>query len=186
MKEANTKLKKVHNKVNPKDLLKKSYTDSIESELVNKGVTFFSPDNKLNIDLDYLELPKDLTEVSPRSLGKYLNAFTQQKMYIRTLIGWSEVMIEEARREYMIVAIPHYNRVNALKMSEKAKDTEVNNHPEVIEHFNKLRDLQVKKRALEFNLSNLEDAIFLLSREISRRESDFGDESRNYNVGSKH
>ena len=54
MKEANTKLKKVHNKVNPKDLLKKSYTDSIESELVDKGVTFFAPDNKLNIDLDYL------------------------------------------------------------------------------------------------------------------------------------
>ena len=176
-------IKKKSAKKNPKELLEKSYTDKMQSSLENKGVRFFEPDTTLNIDGDYLVLPNDITEVPTKSLGQYLNAFTQQKMYIRTLIGWCESMIEESRREYMEVAIEHYKKANATKMSEKAKDTEVNNHPDVLPLYNSYRDLQIKKNMLDLNLSNLEDAIFLISREISRRESDFGNNNRNYNVG---
>ena len=176
------KVKKV-NKVNPKDLLKKSYTDNVQSTLENKGVMFSDPEKTLNIDEEHLVLPKDITEVPAKSLGKYLNAFTQQKMYMRTLIGWCECMIEDARRVYMSVAIEHYKKANATKMSEKAKDTEVNNHPDVLPLYNDLRDLQVRKNILDLQLSNLEDAIFLISREISRRNGDFDTETRNINVG---
>ena len=68
-------------------------------------------------------------------------------------------------------------------MSEKAKDTEVNNHPDVLPLYNNYRDLQIKKSMLDLQLSNLEDAIFLISREISRRNGDFENETRNINVG---
>ena len=176
------KVKKV-NKVNPKDLLKKSYTDNVQSTLESKGVRFSEPEKTLNIDEEHLVLPKDITEVPAKSLGKYLNAFTQQKMYMRTLIGWCECMIEDSRRVYMSVAIEHYKKANSTKMSEKAKDTEVNNHPEVLPLYNNYRDLQIKKSMLDLQLSNLEDAIFLISREISRRNGDFENETRNINVG---
>ena len=94
-------------------------------------------------------------------------------------------MIEEAKRDYNEVAIPFYKEVNKTKMSEKAKDIEVNSEPEVIEMYHKLNDLKVKKTMLELNLASIEDAIFLISREVSRRTGDFNDESRSYNVSRK-
>lgn len=172
-------------KVNPKELLTKSYTDKVQESLENQGVRFSEPDKTLNIDEDYLVLPSDITEEPPKSLGKYLNAFTQQKMYMRTLVGWCECMIEDAKRKYMDIAFEHYKKANTTKMSEKAKDTEVNNHPDVLPLYNNYRDLQIKKSMLDLQLSNLEDAIFLISREISRRSGDFENETRNINV-SRH
>ena len=35
---------------------------------------------------------------------------------------------------------------------------------------------------LEMNIANIEDAIFMISREVSRRTGDFNNENRNYNV----
>ena len=175
--------KKKSSRINPKEILKKTYTDNVQSLLENEGVRFSEPEKTLNIDADFLVLPSDLTEVPTKNLGQYLNAFTQQKMYMRTLVGWCECMIEEARREYMKVAYEHYRRANVTKMSEKAKDTEVNNHPDVLPLYDKFKDLQIKKSVLDLQLSNLEDAIFLISREISRRNGDFENENRNSRVG---
>ncbi len=177
-------LKKVSKKMNPKDIIKKSYTDSIHEDLEAKGVRFFKPEDSLNIDSEYLVLPKDITEVSPRNLGKYLNAYTQQKMYIRTLLGWCECMYEDTRRTYMETAYPKYHLVNSSKMTEKAKDLEVNNSEDVLPLYSQMMDMKMKKSTLELNLASIEDAIFLISREISRRNGDFSDENRNYNIGS--
>ena len=67
-------LKKVKQKVNPKQVLKekRSYCDSIHQDLQDQGVDFFSPcDNSgsLHIDKNYLSLPQNITEVSTRDLG---------------------------------------------------------------------------------------------------------------------
>lgn len=172
-------------KINPKELLKKSLSDRIEEELAKEGVHQFSPNEELHIDAEHLHLPYEITEVSSKDLGEYLNAYTQQKMYIRTLIGWVECMIEDARREYTEVSVPFYKLVNATKMSEKAKDIEVNNEPTVVPYYNKLQDLKIKKSVLEHNLASIEDAIFLISREVSRRTGDFNDERRDYNVSRR-
>ncbi len=178
-------LKKVKKKPDPKELLRKSYTDTIHESLEEKGVSFFQPGKSLNINTSYLELPEDITEVPGKELGKLLNAYTQQKMYMRTLIGWTGCYIEEAGRKYMEASMPFYRDLSSQKISEKAKDTLVNNEPDVLPYYNRLSDFRMKKTLLENNLLSIEDAIFLISREISRRESDFNNDTRNYNISKR-
>lgn len=174
-------------KVSPKEVLnsRRSYCDDIHSELSEKGVDFFAPSENggsLNIDRDYLSLPRNITEVSPKDLGEYLNAFTQQKMYMRTLVGYAEMFMEEARREYVYASEGLYKDLSHTKMSETAKDREVNSDPEVKPLFEKYLDHKNKVKLLNFNIQSLEEAIFLISREVSRRNSDFDNENRGYNV----
>ena len=97
-------VKKEKQKINPKEVLKekRSYSDKVQKDLEDQGVDFFCPSESggsLHIDKDYLSLPQNITEVSARDLGEYLNAFTQQKMYMRTLVGYAESLCEEARRD---------------------------------------------------------------------------------------
>lgn len=174
-------------KVNPKSVLssRRSYCDDIHSELQDKGVDFFTPSEgggSLNIDGDYLSLPRNITEVTPKDLGEYLNAFTQQKMYMRTLVGYAEMFMEEARREYVYASEDLYRDLSTTKMSETAKEREVNADPVVKPLFEKYIDCKNKVKLLNFNIQSLEEAIFLISREVSRRTSDFDNENRGYNV----
>lgn len=174
-------------KVSPKSVLnsRRSYCDDIHSELQDKGVDFFAPSESggsLNIDGDYLSLPRNITEVTPKDLGEYLNAFTQQKMYMRTLVGYAEMFMEEARREYVYASEDLYRDLFATKMSETAKEREVNADPVVKPLFEKYIDCKNKVKLLNLNIQSLEEAIFLISREVSRRTSDFDNENRGYNV----
>ena len=172
-------------KVNPRRILeehRKSYVDSMQEELEIKGVTFFEPDSSLNIDKDYLVLPNNITDIPNKELGEYLNAFTQQKMYMRTLLGWAESMLEQSKREYHLAADPLYKELNKTKLSEKAKDLEVNSSDEVIESYNALNDIKMKIVLLNHTIDNLTDALFMISREVSRRSGDFDNERRNSNV----
>lgn len=180
LKKSNTK-----KKVNPKTLVAKSYADRVQKSLEDKGVQFFEPVSSLSVDSDYLSLPPDITDCNGRELGKYLNAFTQQKMYMRTLIGWSQCMVEESRRKYMAVSAPKYKDLSTKKLTEKTKDIIVQSDEEVQPFYEDYRDICMKRDVLSYNLSSIEDAIFLISREISRREKDFADENRNYNVSRK-
>lgn len=174
-------------KVSPKAVLnsRRSYCDDIHNELQEKGVDFFTSSDSggtLNIDSYYLSLPRNITEVTARDLGEYLNAFTQQKMYMRTLVGYAEMFMEEARREYMYASEDLYRELSHTKMSETAKEREVNSDLEVKPLFEKYVDCKNKVRLLNLNIQSLEEAIFLISREVSRRSSDFSDENREYNV----
>lgn len=174
-------------KVSPKAVLnsRRSYCDDIHNELQEKGVDFFTPSDSggtLNIDSYYLSLPRNITEVTARDLGEYLNAFTQQKMYMRTLVGYAEMFMEEARREYMYASEDLYRELSHTKMSETAKEREVNSDLEVKPLFEKYVDCKNKVRLLNLNIQSLEEAIFLISREVSRRSSDFSDENREYSV----
>ena len=177
-------------KVNPKEVLqqRRSYCDQMQEDLEEQGVDFFTPSENggsLHIDRDYLSLPKNITEVSARDLGEYLNAFTQQKMYMRTLVGYSELLCEEARREYLAVSETRYKELLGTKLSETAKEREVNSDPEVRPSYEKYVDYKNKIKLLNFNIQSVEEAVFMLSREVSRRTGDYENERRDYNVQRK-
>ena len=181
------KVEKKSSKINPKEVLnqKRNYCDKMQEDLEIQGVDFFKPSEdggSLHIDKDYLSLPQNITEVSTRELGEYLNAFTQQKVYMRTLVGYAELFCEEARREYQEVSESRYKELLGSKLSETAKEREVNSDPNVKPCYEKYLDYKNKVRLLNFNIASIEDIIFLISREVSRRTGDFSEENRNYNV----
>ena len=177
-------------KVNPKKILKesreKSLVDNLTNDLEEKGVEFFKPQEiggRLHIEKDYLTLPKDITEEPSRELGKYLNALTQQKMYMRTLIGWQEILVEQTKRIYYDKSHDLYSELSKeKKLSETAKERIINNTEGIKEVFIQYKDEKRKLGLLIYNLASIEDAIFTVSREISRRESDWDTDKRNYNV----
>lgn len=177
-------------KVNPKEVLKqrRSYCDEVHKELEDQGVDFFKPSEdggSLHIDANFLSLPQNITEVSARDLGEYLNAFTQQKMYMRTLVGYAELFCEEAKREYLAVSEDRYKALLGTKLSETAKEREVNSDPKVRPCYEKYVDFKNKIKLLNFNILSIEEAIFMLSREVSRRTGDYENERRDYNVQRK-
>ena len=181
------KVEKKSSKINPKEVLnqKRNYCDKMQEDLEIQGVDFFKPSEdggSLHINKDYLSLPQNITEVSTRELGEYLNAFTQQKVYMRTLVGYAELFCEEARREYQEVSESRYKELLGSKLSETAKEREVNSDSNVKPCYEKYLDYKNKVRLLNFNIASIEDIIFLISREVSRRTGDFNEESRNYNV----
>ena len=171
------------NKIDPK-AIQKSYLDQIESSLEKKGAVFFD-EKKLNINTDFLVLPADITDVMSKDLGEYLNAFTQQKIYLRTLLGRVDLLVEEARRKYVEVSDPIYRKYSFEKMSETAKERLVNANDTVRPVYYEYVDLKKKYAIIEISISNIEDAIFMLSREVTRRNADFAEEGRSYNVGGK-
>ena len=180
----------VKKKLSPKKILeqRKSLADKLTDELHEEGVVQFVPTNMengtLNIDTDYLTIPSDLTEVPSRDLGKHLNALTQQKAYMRTLSGWQNAYIEEAKRVYYDKYYVVYENLTEEnpKMSEKAKEIMCNNNDFVKEHFLKYRDLQYKLDMIDSTITSLEEFIFLVSREISRRGKDFEEMNRGDNI----
>lgn len=173
-------------KVNPKAIMK-SYSDKLQGELKVKGVDFFTPtdidpNGSLNINRDYLTLPQNITDVPTKELGEYLNAFTQQKAYMRTLVGYAELFCEEARRKYVSASEVRYRELLGSKLSETAKEREVNSDPDVLLVYEEFMDYKNKVKLLNMNISSIEDIVFMLSREVSRRTGDFKDDMRNYNV----
>ena len=180
-------VKNTKSKINPKEVLqeKRSYGDIVQKELEDQGVDFFRPSEdggSLHIDKDYLTLPQNITDVPAKELGEYLNAFTQQKVYMRTLLGYAELFCEEERRKYQDASELRYRELLGTKLSETAKEREVNSDPDVKPCYEEYMDYKNKVRLLNFNISSIEDIIFLISREVSRRTGDFNEENRNYNV----
>lgn len=182
--------KEAPKKMNPKEVLKekRSYCDTIHEELESQGVSFYKPvedGGNLHIDKDYLTLPQNITDVSAKDLGEYLNAFTQQKMYMRTLVGYAELFAEESKREYLSASENRYRELLGSKLSETAKEREINSDPNVRPHYEKYLDYKNKIKLLSFNIQSIEEAIFMLSREVSRRTGDYENERRDYNVQRK-
>ena len=174
-------------KINPKQV-HKSYCDKLHDDLESKGIDFFSPaenGGSLHINKDYLSLPSDITEVSTKDLGEYLNAFTQQKAYLRTLLGWSEMYAEDARKKYFEVSSPRYRELLNSKLSETAKEREVNSYDDVRPAFEAFNDYRNQVKLINYNIASVEDIIFMLSREMTRRVGDFKEDTRNYNVNKK-
>lgn len=161
-------------KINPRQI-HKSYMEKLESEMEEKGVVLLDTDNHLNINEDYLDLPREVTEVPSRDLGEYLNAYTQQKVYLRTVLCRCEMIVEECKREYFSSTEHHYKRFTVDKISETAKDRLLNALPDVKPKYETYMDAIRKKSMVEVTIANIEDIVFMLSREVTRRSSDLED-----------
>lgn len=170
-------------KIDPK-AIQKSYLERMESSLEEKGAVFFD-ERKLNIAEDFLTLPAEITEIPSKDLGEYLNAFTQQKVYLRTLLGRADLLTEEYRRKYLEASDSIYRKYSFDKMSETAKDRLINANETVRPVYYEYVDMKKKYTLLEISISNIEDIIFMLSREVTRRTGDFAEENRAFNVGGK-
>lgn len=75
-----------------------------------------------------------------------------------------------------------YRELLGSKLSETAKEREVNSDPDVLPVYEEFMDYKNKVKLLNMNISSIEDIVFMLSREVSRRTGDFKDDMRNYNV----
>ena len=84
-------------KVSPRKM-HKGYLNKIEESLEKEGIVAFDVTTNLNVNRDYLVLPHNITDIPSRELGEYLNAFTQQKMYTRTVLSRFNLVKEEKRR----------------------------------------------------------------------------------------
>lgn len=175
------KQKPKEEKINPR-AMRQSYLDRMESDLEKKGVVFFDAQTNLNIDGEHLELPTEITEVSSRELGEYLNAFTQQKVYLRTLLGRTELLVEEAKRAYFDASAELYRKYSLEKMSETAKERMINANPTVKPYYESYMDCVKKQTLVGYSIANIEDILFMLSREVTRRTGDFAEENRAHNV----
>lgn len=175
---------KKEEKINPK-AMHRSYLDKVENDLKKQGVVFFDPNENLNITDEYLELPGEITDISSRDLGEYLNAFTQQKVYLRTLLGRVELMVEEARRKYFEASEEYYRKYSLDKMSETAKERLMNAQPTVRPMYYEFIDYKKKLALIQYSIENIEDITFMISREVTRRTGDFNDENRAHNVSKR-
>lgn len=146
---------------------------------------FFDTDTGLNIDSEYLELPREITEVSSRDLGEYLNAFTQQKVYLRTILGRAELLEEQARRDYFSSTEDLYKKYSNQKMSETAKDRVINADEDVKPLLEEYKDAKARVQMVKYAIENVEDICFLISREVTRRNADFDNENRASNVQNR-
>lgn len=178
-----TKTEPKSEKIDPK-AIRQSYLDRMEESLEKKGAIFFD-ERRLNITEEFLTLPAEITEIPSKDLGEYLNAFTQQKVYLRTLLGRADILMEESRRTYFEASDSIYRKYSLEKMSETAKDRLVNANETVRPLYYKYMDMKKKYNLLEISISNIEDIIFMLSREVTRRTGDYAEESRAYNAGGK-
>ena len=162
-----------------------SILDTVERELKNEGIVLFDNESILE---DYLRLPADITEVPSRDLGRYFNTFTKQKMWTRTLLGRTGAILREYEEELDDIRDRVYSQLPA-KMSVKEKELKLRSDDRdgerAIELLQQVAIIQEKRKMLSDYLDNLVDAIFNISREISRRESDWNDETRENSIDRK-
>lgn len=162
-----------------------SILDTVERELRNEGIVPF--DNE-NIMEDYLRLPADITEVPSKDLGRYFNTLTKQKLWVRTLLGRTGALLRELEEELDDIRDRVYSQLPA-KMSVKEKELKLRSDERgsnrAVELLQQVALIQEKRKMLLDYLDNLVDAIFNISREISRRESDWNDEIRENSIDRK-
>jgi len=167
------------------DAPEESILDTVERELKDDGIILFDNENILE---DYLRLPADITEVLSKDLGRYFNTFTKQKMWTRTLLGRTGALLRELEEELDDIRDKVYSQLPA-KMSIKEKELKLRSDERygerAVELLQKVAIMQEKRKILLDYLDNLVDAIFNISREISRRESDWNDETRENSIDRK-
>ena len=151
-------------------------SDKIENSLKKDNIKI--PEYE-DVDSAYLVLPKDITDISSKELGKYLNAFTQQKIWIRTVIGRTTLLLREQelyldeKRAKIYAELP-------VKMSVKEKELKV--LLEAKEAMKNTIYFEEKLNTLNDIVCSLEESIFVISREISRRGKDWEEANREDNV----
>lgn len=167
------------------DTPQESILDTVERELRSDGIVLFDNSNILE---SHLRLPADLTEEPSRDLGRYFNTFTKQKMWVRTLIGRTGALLRELEEELDDIRDRVYSQLPP-KMSVKEKELSLRSNERdgkrAVELLKDIALMQEKRKMLLDYLDNLVDGIFNISREISRRESDWSDETRENNLDKR-
>ena len=148
--------------------------EKINSFLENAEIPLFSNEN---VDNDYLHLPEDLTILPTSEIMKYMNAFVQQKMYIRTLVSQARAVYREAKSNYDKEKCKVFSGAPA-KMSVTEKELRVY-ADEKAEASRDFMEYSLEKMDfLKDILESYEDGIFLVSRELTRRTKDLEDMNR--------
>lgn len=163
------------------DTPEESLLEQIENELETEGIL---PFHNKNIASDYLELPMDLSEVPSQELGRYLHAFTQQKMWTRTLISRVMTMNKDSLKRVEVIKDQVFQTL-PLKMSMKEKELRLLSNKEASELLESYDFYSSKLNVLQLYIESVDDGIFSISREITRRNSDWDTENRNSNVDSR-
>lgn len=155
--------------------------DTLEEFMEESGIEAFS---NSTIEADYLQFPAFLSEEPSKELGNYLHAFTQQRMYIRGLLHRMEAVLAEAE----IKLSPHKDAVfseQPVKMSVAEKTNKLYSDPRTAKRMHGIFELEQKVALLRSMMQSLDDGIFNISREVTRREGDFSGENRVSNVQNK-
>ena len=158
-----------------------SLVTKVEDELLGQGVQAFDNSNVME---EYLELPQDLTEVESKELGKYFTTFTNQKLYVRGLVWQSGALLREINSKLDYIRADVYAML-PVKTSVKEKELALLNNNKAKALLEKSNFIQEKYSMLETYLDNLIDAITCISREITRRESDWNISNREDNINNK-
>lgn len=164
-------LKKVKN-INP-------VLEKLENDLAKDGIVV--PEYQ-NVDEDYLSLPRSITEITPKELGEYLNAMTQQKIWVRTVIGRTNLVLRDKKLILDTSKAKIFNEL-PVKMAMREKELYVLLDDELNKIIKNIIYYEEKVNMLNNILTSLEESIFAISREITRRNSDTNDFNRNENVG---
>lgn len=152
--------------------------DKLQAELIDEGVNAFENENIVE---EYLVLPAYLDELPSRELGRYLNAFIMQRMYVRSSISKLNAQLQEIES--------YLNREKArvfaslpAKMSVREKELNLYSDEVAGKILDKYNYFSNKYKFYLDYMESLEDAKFSISREISRRGLDFADNNRSDNI----
>lgn len=148
--------------------------EQVEQGLAEDDIHPFTNEN---VDEDYLTLPRDITEVTSLELGRFFNAFSQQKMWTRTLIGRVKVNIRELEQSVSDAKATFFKSLPP-KTSVKEKELLFMQDEGSLDANTQLIHLKERLQMLDLYISNLEDGIFNISREITRRSGDWKDDKR--------
>ena len=163
--------------------------ESSESALLNSldkfaeqnGIVQF--DNS-TVEQEYLRLPAILADVSSRELGCYLHTFTQQKMWVRTLKGRIDALIREAENDLDIIRAKVYAGL-PTRMAVAEKELNLLEDSRARELLEAIKQHRTKADMLKNYLESLDDGLFNISREVSRRMGDFNQEGRAHTISRR-
>lgn len=162
-----------------------SLLTKVEGELSEQGIHLFDNENVVD---EYLRLPADITEITSQELGRYFNAFTQQKLWTRTLLGRTSAVLREEEDKLDEIRDRVYSQLPA-KMSIKEKELKIRSDEldgmEATEFLKQIAIMQEKRKMLFDYLDSLVDGIMCISREITRRQDDYNDLKRGDNMDKR-
>ena len=137
-----------------------------------------------NVNAEYLELPTFLTDCESRELGKYFHTLTMQKSWaislrarVKALMDDTDSRLDECKAR-IFSGLPQKLSVTEkeLKLYEDEKSKQL---------LGEMRKYKAQKMMLDSHVECLESSIFDVSREITRREGEFGDNTRGDNIDRK-
>lgn len=157
-----------------------SILDVIDDYMEKNEVVSFTNDN---MDKEYLILPVYLDEVQSRELSRYFHTFTKQRIWVRTLLSRVGALLREKNVELNKKKDEEFSKW-PQRMSITEKELKLYHNPETALIMDELAVIQEKYNMLKDYMDNLEDAIFNISREVTRRGVDFESNRREDNINA--